>query len=253
MDSQFPISFSIQDSKPEGIIQVLFKLDPAILDGIARRFYDSHIEVENNVPKLVPNAHIYKCPICGAEYDRELTQNYSVCTGTQAKPHKRVNTIPKDWNPPLTQKGINFLLSVIETDLSSNLSTGNYGDAAPVTRVSDAKEKLQIEKMLRRVAWAMASYHLFALLGNKEFLSPNLNVKEFFSYSFCSNYIISMSMNIYSTLSKGKNMEAIEKLTSNRVVMEARNMNEMGYSSRHTPIEEGKTWLDKFFDKTHNM
>lgn len=256
--SNFPASINIGNDNREGITNVLFQTDPNLTDSIARAFYDSHIEMENKIPTIKPNSRFYVCPACHEVYDKELFAGYNLCDGTAATPHKRTITEPKDWHPPLTDAGFNWLLGALERDLSSNLATGNYGEMK-AGNVATAKEKLKLEKELMSNAHKMASFKINTLLGNvsqyvnPEFYMPPRKVSNLFSYSFVYEFIMGMTRNIYSVLSKGKGLAAVNAIATNRLVYEEHNEHEMGYSSKRQQEEEGQDLFSKLFGKVHNL
>jgi len=259
MPTNFPAQISISNDNREGITRVLFQLDPNLLDSIARKFYDSHIELVDGKPSIRPNSRFYVCPICGAIYDKELYAGYNMCTGKAAHEHDPTITNPKDWNPPLTDAGFNFLLASSESALSSNLATGNYGETS-TQDVRSAKEKMRLEKGLMSNAHKMASFMINSLIGNfpryvnKEIYAEGNRISNFFSYSFDYSFIMEMSRNIYSVLSKGKNLEAVKEIASNRLVYEESNVHEMGYSSRKQDQEQqGNDWFNKIFGRQHGI
>jgi hypothetical protein len=252
MDKQFPVSVSIANDNREGITRVLFQADPNLLDSLARSFFDSHVELVNNLPTIKPNARMYKCETCQALFDRELITNYAICDGIQEKPHTRSITVPQDWKPPCTNSGFNALLGAVERDLSSTLATGNYGDRV-ANDVSSAKQKLKLEQELLSRAYHMACSELNMLVGNKDFMQPDIDLAQFFSYSFVYSYVMGMTSNIYAGLTKGKGLAAINALATNRVVYEEKQEHEMGYSNRRSPEQDAKNLFDKVFNTNHNI
>ena len=257
MPQAFPSEITINNESRESITNVLFQLDPELLDSIARTFYDSHIEVENGRPQIVANARIYKCPVCGERYDKNLYAFYAICEGTPEHKHERVATEPEDWHPMLTATGFNFIIGAIKWSVNSNLATGNYGEMR-VRDVRSAKEKLNLEKQLLSNAHKMACFMINTLLGNiKLYINPEYytaprKISNLFTYSFVYEFVLGMSRNIYSVLSKGKGLEAVNAIATNRLVYEEHAQHEQGYTSSRKE-EERKSFFDKLWEETHGI
>ena len=258
MPPAFPAQINIGGENREGITNTIFQVDTKLIDSIARIFYDSHIEMEGNEITIKPNSRFYECPICHAVYDKELYAGYNFCDGSPEHPHPKAITAPKDWYPKCTEAGFNFLLGSIERDLSSNLATGNYGETTPKD-VSGAKNKMKLENQLMSNAHKMACFKINTLLDNpklylnKEVYEAPNRISTFFSYSFVYEFIMGFTRNIYSVLSKGKSLAAVNAIATNRLVYEEHNEHEMGYSARRGNDGENQDLFSKIFNKSHNL
>ena len=258
MPTNFPAQINIGSENREGITNTIFQVDPKLIDSIARVFYDSHIEMEDGAITIKPNSRFYECPDCHAVYDKELYAGYNFCDGTTENQHKKTITFPKDWHPRCTEAGFNFLLGSLERDLSSNLATGNYGERN-VTDVHSAKDKMKLENLLMSNAHKMSCFKINTLLGNpklylnKEVYEHPNRISTFFSYSFVYEFIMGFTRNIYSVLSKGKGLAAVNAIATNRLVYEEHNEHEMGYSSRRGNEGESQDLFSKIFNKSHNL
>lgn len=258
MPTNFPAQINIGEGNHEGMINTIFQTDSKLIDSIARMFFDSHVAMEDGLVKIKPNSRFYVCKICKEVYDKELYSGYNTCDGTAAMPHPKTITDPKDWHPPCTNAGFNFLLGSIERDLSSNLATGNYGEKR-ASDVATAKEKLKLENLLMSNAHKMACFNINTLLGNpklylnKEIWEPPNRISSFFTYSFVYSFIMGYARNIYAVLSKGKNLAAVNAIATNRLVYEEHNEHEMGYSSKRREDAENQDLFSKIFNKSHNL
>ncbi len=270
MPESFPSAIQINNDNRESITKVLFQIDPNLLDSIARTFYDSHIEVSGENPTIKPNAKFYVCPYvekdengdvkfaCNQIYDKEVYLGYSTCNGTLEHPHPRTITIPKDWHPILTDAGFNFILGALEMDLNGNLATGNYGERE-VSNVAGAKNKMNLEKELMRNSHKMACFMINTLLGNirlyinPEYYTPPKKISNLFTYSFVYKFVLSMTRNIFSVLSRGKSMDAVNAIATNRLVYEERAERQQGYSSTRQEEQSGKDMFGKVFEKIHGL
>lgn len=229
-------TLNITEASREGLVNVIFKLDPKIIDYAFNTFYDSHIEnrgtAENPILDGVANSTYYECPICYQRKNRDtalVSQAYQVCNGTIDEPHQAVSTYPIDWRPILKKAGLRFILGQINIALNANIATGNQSGST-----GDEKNKTTLEERLRYLAWFQAYSALAVIVGYpslyvSDWVITEKKLHHIFSMGFCTNFIIDMSVNIVSNLTKGKGMATVSKVLETKVSTEANTHHDIAY------------------------
>ncbi len=205
-----------------GIINVMFYLDPNILNWAAGTFYDGKIvTTDDNKQIIVPNSERYTCNICHSTKSVN-DWDYSVCKGTPEKPHPPTYRTPIDWHPLTSRTGITCLLSQLQIGMNSNIQTGNFSK-----NLNDIKGKADLDTRLTNLATNQAISGIGAVLSNpKNYADWLLQDKtyallpEVFNIPFLENVMTGLAINLLASLSKGKNMEAVSKVLENRAHIE---------------------------------
>ncbi|MEM3846240.1 MAG: hypothetical protein QXS81_05025 [Candidatus Micrarchaeaceae archaeon] len=222
LSNSFPSSVSniiFDQSNRTGIIDVLFQMPPELINWIASVFYDSHLTGNT----LFPNVDFYECPTCKAIKPTATgaIQLYGVCKGTKDNPHPPTTTIPMDWRPITSKKGITYLLGEINSLVNSNISTANFQ-----TSESDVKKNASIEDNMLLVAFDKAQYVMASMIDNRtEYLADWLlkdekTLLKTFNMNFIASVLVSMTKNIQAAMSKGKSMAAVKSVVENRARVE---------------------------------
>jgi hypothetical protein len=230
-------SIMINQGSREGIIDVMFALDPKILDSAANTWYDSHMEdvgtVGNPKVEIIPNARDYKCPTCGAIKTREgnIGKTYLTCSGTTIKGHKAIHTIPQGWRPILKNAGFYWILGQIKAALNTNISTGNIS----VGQV-DIARKWGIQDRQNYLGWYLAYSTLAVLAGQyrtyvSDDIIKNKQLANVFNVGFCTNFIISFTNNIVANSSKGKNMASVGRALDTHVSTQSESSTRLVYDN----------------------
>ena len=229
-------SLNITEASREGLVNVIFKLDPKIVDWVFNTFYDSHIENRGTEDKPiidgVANSSYYECPVCHDIKNKDssiIAQSYLVCNGISEKPHKTIGTFPIEWKPILKKAGLRFILGQVNSVLNTNIATGNLSGSD-----ADAKQKITLEERLRYLAWYQ-SYSMIAVVVGfpslyiSDWVVEKRQMHSIFSMGFCTNFIIDMSNNILATMTKGKGMATVAKVLETKVSTEAQTHHEIDY------------------------
>lgn len=230
-------TLNITEASREGLINVIFKLDPRILDWTFNTFGDSHIEnhgTDEN-PKLVgvANSTIYECPVCHSKKDKDtsvMSQMYTTCSGTKESPHAIQTTVPVDWYPILKNAGLRYILGQINSAINTNIATGNLSGTT-----ADMKNKMTFEERLRYLSWYQSYTMLCVIVGYpslyiSDWVINKKQLNSIFSMGFCTNFILTMSNNIMSSMTKGKGMATIGKVLETKVSTEAQTQHEIHYA-----------------------
>ncbi len=229
-------TLNITEASREGLINVIFRLDPKIVDWVFNTFYDSHIENRGTEDKPildgVANSNFYKCPICEDLKNKDsslLAQSYMICSGTLEKPHKSTYTQPVDWRPILKKAGLRYVLGQVNSALNTNIATGNFAGSD-----NDIKQKVSLEGRLRYLAWYQSYSMLAVVVGFpslyvSDWVVDKRQLHSIFSMGFCTNFIIDMSNNILATMTKGKGMATVSKVLETKVSTEAQTHHEIDY------------------------
>lgn len=240
------------EGNKESIIKVMFNLDPNVVDWLAGDWYDGHMEQSNDgVPIIVPNAMLYECQWIGRDNDGKETRcsvvkrkdpgapmAHTSCAGTQAKPHERFYTQPKDWRPKLKSAGMSFLMGQCKAMINSNISTGNISKSQ-----MDVKRKAELEDRLMGNSFFMA-YTVPAIILNewKEYIADWIIQEKklhiVFSSAFIANFIVAMATNIQSNLTKGKGMEAARAVMENKVRTESETHASVDYQNPYGMMQK---------------
>ena len=229
-------SINISEASREGVINVMFQMDPKILDWIVNTFFDSHIELsgttENPTIDVIPNASYYLCPVCNTQKSKDASyskQMYVVCSGTKDSPHVLTPTHPVDWKPILKKTGLYYLLGQINSALNKNIATGNL-----TTGEVDIKRKWSLQDRMTYIAWYL-SYSMLAVVAGQyrnyvaEWVIEQRKLHTIFSVGFCTNFIVNMSQNIVSNSTKAKGMSAASKVMDTHVSSEATTHHHLEY------------------------
>ncbi|MEM3846347.1 MAG: hypothetical protein QXU98_11690 [Candidatus Parvarchaeota archaeon] len=212
-------NITFDQSNKTGIIDVLFQMPPELINWVASVFYDSHLSGNT----LFPNVDFYQCPVCKAIKPTATgaIQLYGICKGTKDNPHPPTTTIPMDWRPICSKKGITYLLGEINSLINSNISTANFQ-----TSENDVKKNATIEDNMLLVAFDKAQYVLASIIDNRtEYLADWLlkdekTLLKTFNMNFIASVLVSMTKNIQAAMSKGKSMAAVKSVVENRARVE---------------------------------
>jgi hypothetical protein len=205
-----------------GIINVMFYLDPNILNWAAGTFYDGKIVTTDDKKQIiVPNSERYTCNICN---DTKTINDwdYATCRGTKENPHPPNYRTPVDWHPLTSRTGITCLLSQLQIGMNSNIQTGNFSK-----NLNDIKGKADLDTRLTNLATNQAVSGIGAVLSNPKNYAEWLltdktysRLPEVFNIPFLENVMTGLAINLLASLSKGKNMEAVSKVLENRAHIE---------------------------------
>lgn len=229
-------TLNITEASRDGVINVLFRLDPKIVDWVFNTFYDSYIEnrgtEERPIINSVANSTYYECPICGQRKNKDaslLPQSFLSCSGTVKESHETAATIPLDWRPILKKAGLRYILGQVNSTLNTNIQTGNLSGSD-----QDAKKNMSLEGRLRYLAWYQSYSMVAVIVGYPSLYVADWVVKEkklhqIFSMGFCTNFIIDMSNNILSAMTKGKNMATVSKVLETKVSTESNTHHNIEY------------------------
>ena len=229
-------TLNITEASREGLVNVIFRLDPKIVDYVFNTFYDSHIEnrgtSENPIIDGIANSTYYECPTCHDRKNRDtaiIAQSYQMCSGKMENPHTPISTYPIDWRPILKKAGLRFILGQVNIGLNTNVSTGNLSGAD-----GDVKNKITLEERLRYLAWFQSYSMLAVIVGYpslyvSDWVVEQKKLHNIFSMGFCTNFIVDMSYNILSNMTKGKNMATVSKVLETKVSTEANTHHDIAY------------------------
>ncbi len=229
------ISLTTTNENKQGIINVIFTLDPSELEWIANTWWDGKIETDaEGHSRMIPNVTYYRCPyiytkkatkgtktdtVCGNLKSMTDDPLYTECRGKPHHPHESTQTDPYNWHPLCSEKGMLYLLGQLKANINPNIQTANFGKSS-----QDVKVKADLEDKLINTATDMGKSIVISLLADQRNLAPWLladptygKLPEVFSISFLTNQMTETSMNILASYTKGKNMEAVAKVLENRI------------------------------------
>lgn len=236
------ISIGAQDKN--SIVQIVFRVDPNILEWAVKTMADSHVEMDKNGgAHIVPNTDVFRCPYIkyGAEGKVEWEcgrvkmrspmlppQAYLICVGDgKDKTHPATSTEPQGHHPILTTLGQEYLIGSLEGFLNTNFSSANFASSD-----SDVTNKLSLDMRLRLMGWADGVETLAAIIGNPSYTTQETKDRliEVFTTPFMTKFITTLGWNIYSNASKGKGASAVNTVATNRVAVEATANTAMSYA-----------------------
>lgn len=237
-------TISLDDQARQSIVTVMFSLDINIINWIGSTYYDAHtMKQENGSILLVPNAEFYECPKCKQvkSSNTDIAKLYSECSGTKQKSHDTIPTKPLNWKPLFSKSGINYILGSIYAMINANIQTGNFGK-----NELDVKKKAELDERLMWTAFDSSVYSWASILDDRKtnvalwIVGEDGNDKkviEVFNVGFLARELVNMTINIYSSLTKGKGMEAVSKLMESRSHIEQEIINR---TQREETVEDIK-------------
>lgn len=229
-------NISINQADRAGMVNVMFKLDPNVLDWIFNTFGDSHLvnEGTQELPdlKAIPNSSLYRCPTChiNKSVDMGVMKNYLKCSGKdEASRHAEVYTVPIDHKPILKSPGIYLLLGQVRGTHNANIATANSSASE-----ADTKQKITLEDRMKKVAFGVAFTTLAVLVGNyktycSDWIIQEKKLHSVFSVGFCENFLIQFTMNIQANYNKGKNMAAAGRAMDTKTEVTQRTYSDVQY------------------------
>lgn len=247
------ISINSDKESRQGIIDIVFTMDPNIMNWIASSFWDGKIQKdEENRNIMIPNAEYYRCSICNNQKPAVLNIPllYRECQGTQESPHQRCSTIPIEWHPILSRTGVSFLIGQLHANINPNIQTGNFGKNS-----NDVKNNADLDAKFLRISVKTAEAIVASLLANPDnYASEMLDDKSYailprvFNVPFLTTIIIEIAMNLYASYTKGKNMAAVSKILENRAYIEQAIMNRSERSATEQAISQSNNALGGLFN-----
>lgn len=231
-------TINIPATPKENLSEFLFNAAPETIEWLAQLFYDSHVEVKDNKPELVPNSNIFQCPVCKQLKSKEanVLGTYHQCRGggmvymqkedEEGKPttiqvttplHPTTITLPIGWSPKVTSVGIATLFATVRGAINSNITTANFGKTS-----ADVKQKAELQDRLLRNSFDAAYSSIATIMGYpkmyvaKELLTAK-NYPKVFSGDFIALYLEQMTYNLMSAYTKGQAMTAVDKIAVNRL------------------------------------
>ena len=234
------------------MVNVMFKIDPNVVDGIFNTFGDSHLVNEGTQenPDLyaIPNSSTYQCPTCKLikSVDRSQTKTYLRCNGKDEKTrHEEAFTNPVDFRPILKSPGIYYLLGQVRSSLNANIATANSS-----TSDSDTKKKITLEDRMKINAFSLASTGLAVIIGGyrtycSDWIINEKKLHSVFSVGFQENYLINMTNNILSNLNKGKGMAAAGRAMDTKVDTTSHTSSEVVYPNQQSNRGSQQSTMDK--------
>lgn len=218
-----------QDNR-QGIIEVVFALDPSVMSWIANTFWDGKIyKNKDGKSTMVPNSEYYRCPICQAikSAASNIVALYQECRGTKDHPHEPHLTDPIDWHPIGSRTGVSFLCGQLVANINPNVQTGNYGKNS-----MDITNKADLDSRFMKLATKHAEGITAGFLSNKDNFAAELMadksyvmLPQVFNVPFLTTMITNLAINLSASFTKAKGMEAVAKIVENRAHIEQEIMN----------------------------
>ena len=216
-------TLSFNEEGRSGIIEIMFNLDQDLVEWIASTFWDGKVKYdENGKPYIMPNVDYYLCPTCNTKKSTSLgiTNLYASCRGTPEKPHELIGTVPLEWRPKVSKTGLGYLVGKLHAKINPNIKTGNFSKTA-----TDAKNHAEQEDIFKWISFKSAVADIDSLLANAQYIAPWImedinNLPVVFNIGFLSSVKTEYTLNIWASMSKGKNLEAVGKVLENRAHIE---------------------------------
>ncbi len=234
----------------QGIITVMFDMNKSIYDWVANTWWDGKIIIDDDGKiEMIPNSDYYKCPICEILKSIKI-YNYKECSGTHIKPHELIATIPQNWYPLLSRTGISAVIGDLEMSINSNIQTANL-----TKNSNDIMAKSDLDSRLVNLATHMAIASVGALLCDTSNYAPWLledpELKQLpikFSLPFLEKAMTTLAHNYLASYTKGKGMEAIDKILTNKSVIEQQitNKSERALTEQTTSSSTNGLWSGLF-------
>jgi len=246
------ISIEPDKAQRQGIIDVVFNLDPNVMNWLANTFWDGKLSTKRDgMTVMVPNSEYYICPTCHSTKSTALNipSLYQECRGSKENPHPVTVTVPLDWHPIGSRTGVSFLVGQLHANINPNIQTGNYGKST-----TDVVNKADLDSKFTKMAVKTAEAIVASFLSNANNFAPGLledksyeRLPQVFNVAFLTTIITEVAINLLASYTKGKNMAAVAKILETRAHIEQEIMNRSERSATEEAISRSGNALGNLF------